>query len=489
MRALACLGDKTTYGNVISASATWFEGNKAIAQTGDLAQCSKCKGAFPICGTAFDWSEQQPYVATGDRVLCGCPDHVVYGSTTQYTTVAPSSIAPIQPNAAPQTTTNSRASTSETATHTPTATRPTNFTSAPVPSSGLTETIESACEKNWRFYQKQAEDFIAPGGKLIADPKVRNQKINSAYAQLWQSDNRFQWAGLAAFASKQVGCGLLHASESIEKIQAEYEAAEQLKNSARAGVWGLFSAEERERKAKLLEYEKRQREYEQANRNNPVPSVDIRSEGEPLSSVQQRYQHVYEMMALGNTTLFLDVFPLHAFYKDRGLKLLETCLPFRKNLSDDGQHPVLWPIGKEKLEFGTNQKEILQAFEAIDAGNIAESVVHMAWHEQQNILQPTMYTDQKLVWLLRGNHLSYVTSIPSGVAQAIELTLASQCRPISDGRTIEFSNNYTANLADIDQRMTFVLKAAEQFDELLHSTERPRIEQAIDDIAKGKGVQ
>lgn len=330
---------------------------------------------------------------------------------------------------------------------------------------------------------------IAPGGKLIADPKVRNQKINAAYAQLWQSDNRFQWAGLAAFASKQVGCGLLHASESIEKIQAEYEAAQQLKNSARAGVWGLFSVEERERKATLRVYEKKQREYEQANRNNPVPSIDIRSEGEPLSSVQQLYQHVYEMMALGNTTLFLDVFPLHAFYKDRGLKLLETCLNSRKNIYGNGQPSVLWPIGQDKLEFGIDNNEILQAFEAIDAGNIAQSVKYLALHEQRNILQPTMYTDQKLVRLLRGNHLSYVTGIPSGVAHAIELTLASQCRPISDGRTIEFSNNAAANLADIDQRMTFVLKAAAQFDELLHSTERHRIEQAIDAIAKGQGVQ
>lgn len=100
MRALVCLGDKTTFGEVISATATWFEGNKAIAQTGDLARCSKCKGAFPIFGTAFDWSEQQPYVATGDRVLCGCPNHVVYGSTTQYTTAAlsPAPTAPQTPN-------------------------------------------------------------------------------------------------------------------------------------------------------------------------------------------------------------------------------------------------------------------------------------------------------------------------------------------------------------------------------------------------------
>ena len=474
-------GDLTTTGAVCISSLpnATQGGGLGVLRLGDkTTPCPQCGKVGVIVDSlpAMKWMGIAT-VLDGAEIHCGCP------------TGRNRLIAPINNSAAPQATTNSRASTSETAAHTPTATRPTNFTSAPVSSSGLTETIESACEKNWRFYQKQAEDFIAPGGKLIADPKVRNQKINSAYAQLWQSDNRFQWAGLAAFASKQVGCGLLHASESIEKIQAEYEAAEQLKKSARAGVWGLFSAQERERKAKLLEYDKRQREYEQANRNNPVPSVDVRSEGEPLSSVQQLYQHVYEMMALGNTTLFLDVFPLHAFYKDRGLKLLETCLRFREKISDDGQQPVLWPIGEKRLRFGIDYNEILQAFEAIDAGNIAQSVEFLADHEQRNILQPTMYTDPELIRLLRGNHLSYVTGIPSGVAQAIELSLASQCRPTNDGRTIEFSSNPFANLADINQRMTFVLKAAEQFDELLHSTERPRIEQAIDDIAKGKGVR
>ncbi|OLS62227.1 hypothetical protein PSEMO_31380 [Pseudomonas putida] len=84
-RPLACLGDKTTYGQVLSATATWYEGDKPIVQTGDLARCDKCDGSFPIVGTAIDWCEDQPYVATGDRVACRCPDHVVYGSTTQIT--------------------------------------------------------------------------------------------------------------------------------------------------------------------------------------------------------------------------------------------------------------------------------------------------------------------------------------------------------------------------------------------------------------------
>ena len=100
-----------------------------------------------------------------------------------------------------------------------------------------------------------------------------------------------------------------------------------------------------------------------------------------------------------------------------------------------------------------------------------------------------MYNDLLLVGLLLGNHLSYVTGVPSGAAAAVELTLASQCSPVDDGRTVGFSNDYFADLADIDQRMPFVLKAAAQFDELLNDGNRYLIEQAIGDIAAGRGVR
>lgn len=80
------------------------------------------------------------------------------------------------------------------------------------------------CKCLWRAYQKEAEDIVAPGGTLIADPRARNRAINAAYARLWLHDRRFQWAGLASFASKQVGCGLLHAADAINRIQAERDA-------------------------------------------------------------------------------------------------------------------------------------------------------------------------------------------------------------------------------------------------------------------------
>ena len=60
---------------------------------------------------------------------------------------------------------------------------------------------------------------------------------------------------------------------------------------------------------------------------------------------------------------------------------------------------------------------------------------------------------------------------------------------LDDGRTIGFGNNPVADLADIHQRMPFVLRAAAQLDEILQSADRHRIEQPIQDIAAGRGVR
>ncbi|MHC8348576.1 DUF2515 family protein [Pseudomonas sp. RT4P38] len=331
------------------------------------------------------------------------------------------------------------------------------------------------CSCLWRRYQREAENIVAPGGVLIADPVERNRAINAAYARLWLHDPRFQWAGLAAFASKQVGCGLLHAADSIELIRDEHEARQRLRESRRES--GLLTRDKMSEQAEEL------RDYKEADSRNPVPSVDFRSQGEDLSLVQQQFRHVHDMMALGNTTLFLDVFPLHAFYAKRGLKELQKCLGARAGIFDHPAFPVLWPVDREKLPFGLNQPEILLAFEAIHAGEIAGSVEYLAWHEQKNILQPVIYEDRQLVALLRGNHAAYVTGFPSGVAQAIELTLTSQCQRVEDGRTIGFGNNPLADLSDLGQRMAFVLQAARRFDQLLSDHQRSALEQSISEIA------
>jgi uncharacterized Zn-binding protein involved in type VI secretion len=485
------VGAKTTAnGTVRTGLKSHTINGAAVACEGDEVGCPACGGIGRIVCTGprlVDMRYGAKAALDGDLCLCKCnpPPQLIANQTMMSQKIDAGDNAPragttvIYPSTAPA----SRPSSAEPR---PSSFEPAARQSAPT----FSERPGLVCENLWRGYQQQAEAIVAPGGTLIADPKARNRAINAAYARLWLDDRRFQWAGLAAFASKQVGCGLLHAAESIDKIQVEHQTGQRLGESARRGFFGLFSSRsERERKAKIREFEQSKRDHEQARRNNPLPSIDLRREGEPLSLVQKQLQHVYEMLAMGNTTLFLDVFPLHVFYKERGLKALGTCLESRKNIYESTQYPVLWPVEQKKLRFGQERMEILQTFEAIEAGNIAKSVEHLARHEQVNILQPIMYEDPQMVRLLRGNHVSFVIGFPSGAAQAIELTLASQCRRVDDGRTIGFGNNPFADLSDINQRMPFVLDAAARFDELLRNSNRHLIEQAIQEIAAGRGVR
>ena len=87
----------------------------------------------------------------------------------------------------------------------------------------------------------------------------------------------------------------------------------------------------------FAEFEQRQREYEEANRDNPVWGFTHWGADSPLSYSQRMYRFVYEMLAMGNTTLFLDVYPLHVFYRERGLEALKDCLASRKNIYGSGR--------------------------------------------------------------------------------------------------------------------------------------------------------
>lgn len=113
----------------------------------------------------------------------------------------------------------------------------------------------------------------------------------------------------------------------------------------------------------------------------------------------------------------------------------------------------------------------------------------LAYHEQVNVLQRIIYNDTVFVLLLQGNQASYITGFPSGVAQPVELTLAGQCRGLDDGRTVGFEDSPIANLANPEQRMQFVIRAANQFHDLLHSSSRGLVEKSIKSIASGGGVQ
>ena len=337
------------------------------------------------------------------------------------------------------------------------------------------------CSCLWHRFQKEAEDWIAPGGVLIADPQARNRRINAAYAQLWLADNRFQWAGLAAFASKQVGCGLLHAATLDERIEAERKVYQKLQDSHPKDLYERIVTNKLRANVELWEA------WDKAKQQNPVPLTSDPLLGGAIAMLQEELKYVHEMLALGNTALFLDVYPLHRFYMVRGLEEMRGCLHDRSSLKNE----VIWPIA-DRVEFGIAQQEILETFAYIDQGKISESVRTMAQHEQINILQPALYDVERFALLMRGTQagdvVSVVTGLFSGLSEEIQLTLASQCKA-PDGRKMSFSRNPIANLAEKDQRMEFVMRVATQFDILLkNQSAHAQLKASITEIANGGGI-
>jgi len=189
-----------------------------------------------------------------------------------------------------------------------------------------------------------------------------------------------------------------------------------------------------------------------------------------------------EQLALGNMTLFLDIYPLHRFYMLRGIKYLRDCLPDRHAIAKQ----VIWPLAEKTLEFGKPFKEIIPAFEAIEQNDIKSSVELLARHEQINILQPAIYDDIRMQRALDANQFAWVTGIPSGVAAEIELTLASACHPNPNILTVQFPKLLRAKLYDPDQRMEFVKRAAARFDQLLHY-DSAAVSHSIEQVAAGAG--
>lgn len=300
-------------------------------------------------------------------------------------------------------------------------------------------------EHLWATFQVEAEELIKVNGSFEGNEEARNKRINAAYAKLWLADNRFQWAGLAAFASKQVGCGLLHSAETVAKNRSERE---QLELSVAAAFPGAEAAVG------------------------------------PQAVTEGSATYMHDRLGFGNEHLFLDIYPLHRFYMERGWKEFNDYLSKRQN----NKYPMYWNVDRKVLPFGTPFREIRDGFRRIEDGNLVKSVELLAQHEQVNILQQIMYNDRAMQRLLALNQYAVVTNLPpTGNAEKIELTLSAQCKA-KDGLTLPFSGDKYAKLWVVEQRMRFVLRAADQFNKLLNGPQRSRVEESLGVIADGGGV-
>jgi len=299
-------------------------------------------------------------------------------------------------------------------------------------------------EHLWGTFQVEAENILTIDGSLEGNERERNKRINAAYAKLWLADNRFQWAGLVAFASKQVGCGLLHSAETIVRNRRERE-------SLQLAIAAM------------------------------LPGAEAAVGTQAATEAGAAYMH--RKLGFGNAHLFLDIYPLHRFFMERGWEEFSTYLPKRQN----EKYPFYWAVNRKTLRFGTPFAEIMDGFRHLNSGNLALSVERLAQHEQVNILQKLMYNDPVLQKLLALNQYAWATGFLTGDFEEIKLTLSAECKTKS-AFTSWFSRNKNAELWVVEQRMKFVQEAAKQFHTLLHGAERPYVEASIRAIAAGGGV-
>jgi hypothetical protein len=86
-----------------------------------------------------------------------------------------------------------------------------------IQSSLAVEEKEIDCKAEWEEAEKQTKKIARE-----TDPIKRNKVISAAYAKAYKETPHLQWFGAAAFASKQVGCGMVHARDvsnsSLPKI-------------------------------------------------------------------------------------------------------------------------------------------------------------------------------------------------------------------------------------------------------------------------------
>lgn len=285
---------------------------------------------------------------------------------------------------------------------------------------------------SWLRCQLEAQQWVAPDGCLIEDTARRNRRISAAYATLWLADHRCEWAGLAAFASSQVGCDMADAAHTMQ------EAARHIESGGPTHVIDWL-------------------------RRNGLHL------GEGLAAGLMRAQ-----LATGNLVVFLDVYPLHRFFMRHGAAVLAAHLGERS--SHAGR--VLWPAECPAIPFGQPFSEIGEAFTLMEQGAIEASVIKLAWHEQVNILQPLVYDDPKARLILDANQMAWAVHLPHLAFEEIVLPFASQCGART-GDAERFSTRADAHLYDPLQRMEFVTRAATRFHKLLHGLRRTAVEEAL----------
>ncbi len=258
---------------------------------------------------------------------------------------------------------------------------------------GAVQTCE--CAILWEKYQEEAKRILAP---VDDDHRARNRMISAKYAELYLKDRRLRWAGLAAYASKQVGCAMEHAQKVV--------AAEDTPLRSR------------------------------------IPSMgrQVIEGGAALGA-----EYTYGMLGHGNRELFLDVYPMHLFFLNHGFAKMKECAAER-----------FPPPPPEAM----NGFAAIAAENPSDE-DLNESLEQLALHEQINSLQKEIYSSWTFDALLLGNEALGRINFPHAKPADVILESGCTDTSDNDENTLTFGDAGEGEsrwrLYDVQERMDWIL--------------------------------
>lgn len=305
---------------------------------------------------------------------------------------------------------------------------------------GQQEAIQRLSVSKKRLFSKTAKM------ELVSDFSARAARIAAAYAEFYlelgedgQPDKkgRFYWMGLAAFASKQVKCGM---------------------------------------------------DY--------IPSEPYLTALVPLP-FQVPYKIGKNGLGMGNFWLFQDIFVWHWFYKKYPCQFTE-CSPKRNAQSAEAQvliniNSLPWadealPVLKNLaitpyVEKGFNRiKECVDATDPVIKRDLQmSSLLAIADHEQRKILQPLIYEGSMFKKVLTTQAaLEGAPLVPLRVA-----SFSSACDVKDEELRVQMTKGDLFNESD---RMEFIKKIADQYHKLM-GDKKDYMEQEIETISTWKNTQ
>nr|WP_314875751.1 hypothetical protein [uncultured Pseudomonas sp.] len=301
-------------------------------------------------------------------------------------------------------------------------------------------TIEYGCEYLWATGQGRALKLLTvqktcpirgPQTVLVRDFSARAARIAAAYARFYleleegcnpELKGRFYWMGLAAFASKQVMCGL----DFVKEVSTYTKPASKYSPPVKLGQ-------------KALEIGK-------------------------------------DSLGKGNFWLFQDIYVWHWFYANHP-EMFAKCSEER----DASKYPAKaldnlkeMPWAKEALKVVKNFRvngyvregfrsiEIAEAENDIDAKRAAqfESLMQIANHEQRMVLQPLIYKSIVFRGLLHmQQRMEFIPWFPQRLA-----AFSTACDVTTEELKVRMTEG---NLYDENERMEFIKNIAVNYHNLM----------------------